>query len=74
MLFYPAMNCGTPPDLPHGNVTFPVTIYGNTAAYVCHDGYPLVGSSSRTCLPSGLWSAEIILCIGKCSVSFHYSF
>ena len=63
--FYLAVDCGPPADLPHGNVTFLETIYGSIATYMCHSGYRLVGNSTRTCLPSGLWSTEIILCIGE---------
>ena len=62
---YLAVDCGTPPDLPHGNVTFPDTIYRSIATYVCDKGYRLVGSSSRTCLPSSLWSTDTILCVGE---------
>ena len=60
-----AVDCGSPPDLPHGNVTFQDTIYGNVAVYECDMGFRLMGQSNRTCLASGLWSTEVILCVGE---------
>ena len=35
---------------------------GTTARYFCVSGYSLVGSSSRTCLSSGLWSGGSPFC------------
>ena len=43
------------------------TFYNATAVYECHDGFTLIGNSSRPCVPSGNWGGEEPFCeiIGK---------
>ena len=38
---------------------------GDTVTFTCNDGYNLLGSDSRTCLSTGLWSGETVTCQGK---------
>ena len=37
-------------------------VTGTTCIFVCHLGYRLVGSVSRTCLPNNTWSGETTKC------------
>ena len=38
------------------------TTFGSVAVYSCNDIFELVGSSTRTCLGTGLWSDEPPIC------------
>ena len=38
---------------------------GDTVTFMCNNGYNLLGSNSRTCLSTGLWSGEVATCQGK---------
>lgn len=37
-----------------------------TCSFSCDPGYDLLGSHSRTCLPSSTWSGNLTLCKGSC--------
>ena len=39
---------------------------GHTVNYTCNTGYRLNGSSTLTCQPNGLWSANPPTCLSKC--------
>ena len=43
-------------SLDNGRVSISGLTPGSTAQYMCNNGYIIVGSSIRTCLPSGAWS------------------
>ncbi|KAL4240085.1 Coagulation factor 5/8 C-terminal domain [Mactra antiquata] len=57
------VDCGFPPDVQYGTQTFDETTYDKTTSYTCIHGYRMVGSGIKTCLASGLWSTNVILCI-----------
>ena len=59
--------CGFPPDFANGQVLFTSTDEGSIATYICHDGYTLEGSSTRTC-SNGNWSDSTPFCQGICIV------
>ena len=59
------MNCGTLTNSTNGQVSYTAgTTYGQTATYSCNTGYTLVGSSTRTCQATGLWSGSTPTCQG----------
>ena len=41
------------------------TTYNQVATYNCDTGYSLVGSSTRACQASGMWSSTEPVCIGE---------
>ena len=41
---------------------------GDTATYTCNSGYELVGSATRTCLATGMWSGSAPACVGMNSL------
>ncbi|KAF6034446.1 hypothetical protein EB796_007244 [Bugula neritina] len=59
------IDCGPPPAVPGGNVTYPSTEYYSTGTVKCNTGFNLVvngytqlySSGTITCLSSGEWSA-----------------
>ena len=50
------VDCGQPPDVSHGGVSYGQTTYRHTATYSCRSGYILRGSQVRHCTSSGIWS------------------
>ncbi|XP_053380812.1 uncharacterized protein LOC123562034 [Mercenaria mercenaria] len=61
-----AVDCGMPPGVPNGKQTFRKTTYNSVAVYQCKPGYRLVAELDvRTCLASGLWSPNIIMCVAE---------
>ncbi|XP_064387707.1 CUB and sushi domain-containing protein 1-like isoform X3 [Halichondria panicea] len=50
--------CGSPPTILNGSRTFNDTIIGETATYICDDGYQLSGSAIVMCQASGSWSTR----------------
>jgi hypothetical protein len=55
-----------PPEVPNGIQKFRTTTYKSAAVYTCKPGYRLVTPYVvRTCLASGLWSPDIIMCVGE---------
>ncbi|CAI8045234.1 Tyrosine-protein kinase transforming protein SEA [Geodia barretti] len=60
------LDCGLPPELENGRMSnlSITTTYNSTVTYECKDGYYFHNNdTSRTCLSSGNWSDENILCI-----------
>ena len=54
------LDCGHPPELENGRIS---NLSNSTASYECNDGYYFHNNdTSRTCLSSGNWSDENILC------------
>ena len=68
IFFISVIDCGIPPYLDHGNVSYVSSKLNNVAIYTCNYGYRLEGSQHRTCLLSGHWSSEFIVCVGKCCI------
>ena len=59
------LDCGNPPELENGRISnlSITTMYNSTVSYECKDGYYFHNNdTSRTCLSSGNWSDENILC------------
>ena len=64
-LFLTVLNCGTLTNLANGQVSHAAgTTYGKRATYSCNTGYNLVGSSTRTCQATGVWSGNAPRCQG----------
>jgi len=58
-----AVDCGTPPNIDNGSPDVSSTLFGAVATYMCDEGYQLATPANQTtCLSSGNWSNEIILC------------
>ena len=51
-----------PPE--NGGVEFTTSI-GDTAVYMCDDGFILSGNSVRLCLPGGIWNGSDPVCNRK---------
>ena len=65
-LLLTAVNCGTLTYPTRGRVSHTGgTTYGKTATYSCYTGYRLVGSSSRTCQATRVWSGSAPTCHGN---------
>ena len=63
---YTVVDCGALYDPTNGQVsTQHGTAYNRVATYTCVKGYELVGTASRTCTASGLWSSSAPTCNGK---------
>ena len=55
--FFNLPECGSLPAPDHGFVdTSSGTTFGETASYVCNNGYDLIGMATRSCLENGTWS------------------
>ncbi|CAI8047957.1 Tyrosine-protein kinase transforming protein SEA [Geodia barretti] len=63
-------DCGDPPEVENGLISYISFNATTTVTYECADGYYLQEgieySTSRTCLTSGNWSKENILCNAEC--------
>ncbi|PIK36489.1 putative CUB and sushi domain-containing protein 3-like [Apostichopus japonicus] len=58
-----AVVCDTLPDLNNGNIVCSnMNNYNSVCSLSCNAGFDLTGSSSRQCLPSGLWSGTQPTC------------
>ena len=64
IFFNTVVDCGSLSDPANGLVNVSTTVFNSTATYSCNDGYNLVGDTTRTCLPSGLWSDSSPQCTG----------
>ena len=57
------VDCGSVTDPANGQVDLTSgTTFGQTATYSCNTGYNLVGSSTRTCQATGVWSGSAPTC------------
>ena len=64
-IFFTAVNCGTLSSPANGQVSHTGgTTFGQTATYNCDTGYNLVGSSTRTCQATRVWSGSTPTCQG----------
>ena len=41
---------------------------GNIVSFSCNDGYNLLGSAERTCMPNGVWSGTTVTCQGEYNI------
>ena len=41
---------------------------GTVCRFECMDGFRLIGSRGRACLPIGVWSGVMPLCKGECTI------
>ena len=58
-----AVNCGSLSNPSNGRVSHTAgTTYQQTATYSCNTGYNLVGSSTRMCQATGVWSGSAPTC------------
>ena len=63
--FLTAVNCGTLNNPANGRVSHTGgTAFGQTATYICNTGYNRVGSHTRTCQATGMWSGSAPTCQG----------
>ena len=53
-----AVTCDDPPTIPNGSRTFTDKTIGETATYICDDGYQRSGSAAVMCQASGSWSTR----------------
>ena len=44
---------------------------GNSAVYICQNGFNIVGEAIRTCLADGTWSGEAPTCGSKFWIAMH---
>ena len=59
------VDCGALTDPANGQVSHTAgTTFGETATYSCDAGYSLVGSSTRMCQATGMWSGRAPTCQG----------
>ena len=65
---YVSVDCGVLDDPTNGMVSNS-TIFDSTATYTCDTGYSLTGNDTTTCLISGNWSSEPIICTSKNSIT-----
>ena len=59
------ITCELLEDPENGRVIQPSRIAGAVARYECNPGFTLVGTETRTCSASGIWSGEAPVCIGE---------
>ena len=65
VLLLTVVNCGIPANPANGQVSHTAgTTLGQTATYSCNTGYNLVGSSTRTCQATRVWSGNAPICQG----------
>lgn len=58
-----AVDCGELRSPASGSVTLIVgTTFESTAAYICNDGFILIGNLRRTCQANGQWSGSEPAC------------
>ena len=56
MLVFLDINCGSPPDLSNAILAASTGIYpGDSATYLCADGFLNEGGNKLTCTDTGLW-------------------
>ncbi len=65
-VYFTAVDCGPLTDAPSNGVvdTTPGTTFMMTATYTCSMGYTLVGTVTRTCQASAMWSLTAPTCTG----------
>ncbi|XP_069093303.1 complement factor B-like [Pleurodeles waltl] len=58
------VRCPTPVDFEDGAYFPRQNVYriGDTLQFECFEGYKLLNSANRTCLPNGKWSGETTIC------------
>ena len=57
------VRCSIPLFPVNGQIIGTAFHYNSTIRYVCTDGFELVGLDTRRCMESGMWSAEMPVCI-----------
>nr|XP_057922474.1 sushi, von Willebrand factor type A, EGF and pentraxin domain-containing protein 1 isoform X2 [Doryrhamphus excisus] len=57
--------CGDPPALRDAVTVGENYELGNKVHYVCKEGYTLIGSETRECLPNGQWSDSYAQCVPR---------
>ncbi|XP_061525630.1 sushi, von Willebrand factor type A, EGF and pentraxin domain-containing protein 1 isoform X5 [Phycodurus eques] len=57
--------CGDPPALKDAVTQGENYELGNKVHYVCKEGYTMIGSKTRECLPSGQWSDSSAQCVPR---------
>ena len=63
LLILTVVDCGALTNPANGQVSHPTgTTFGRTANYNCNTGYNLVGDSTRSCQPTGVWSGSEPTC------------
>ena len=71
------VDCGNPIDPINGAVLhIDGTTFGQTAHYICNEGYTLNGTDTRTCNASGEWTLETPSCevIRKLFIDYVYKY
>ena len=68
-----AVDCGSLNNIANGQVsTSSGTTFMMTATYTCNTGYNIVGSESRTCRASRVWSGEAPVC--NCKMTYIHAY
>ncbi len=63
-MLYTVINCGPLTDPANEQVdTSSGTTFGNTATYICDDGYTLNGTQSQICTATGKWTSTPPFCL-----------
>ena len=66
-IIFTLLDCPVLQQPDYGSISFVLNNpkHGNTVSFSCNDGYNLLGSAERTCMPNGEWSGASATCQGK---------
>ncbi len=67
-----AVDCGVLNDPSNGYIQYSATTFNHRAYYHCYNGYKRVGSFSRRCASTGVWTEEEPIC--QCKLVYTCSY
>ena len=65
LFLYVVFTCGSLDNPPNGEVMTTGFEVGDTATYICFEGYSVEGEDVRECQSNGEWSGVPPFCIGE---------